>query len=253
MNIALADRPLWLLSWLVWRLIPGRGAVKLAEFSFTELGSGLDMLAAVEETPRREMRARYFQHALDELRHSELFRNRARAVGGSGGRAEAVLDDLGYIDSHGIRGKTSLFQQLGEREFLAFVWVAESRAAQQFGVYIDLLGTDPSTKEMFNNIARDERFHIAYSRAELDRMIAEGEGRAASWAVLRVRVRRLGEAWLRFSRVLGDVMSGLWLGIIYFIGVGPFAWLARRTERPKLGLLPVAAALPPRELAWEMG
>ena len=74
MAVPLRRLPFLALSWVIWRLWPGRAATKMAEFSHTEAGSGLDMLAATEETVRPELRARYFRHALDELEHARLFR-----------------------------------------------------------------------------------------------------------------------------------------------------------------------------------
>jgi hypothetical protein len=246
--------PLRAVSWLVWRLVPGRAATKMAEFSHTEAGSGLDMLAAVEETPRPELRARYFRHALDELRHARLFRERAIALtearaaeshGAAPGRAQAVLDDAGYLAAQGIRGTDSLFKQLGELEFLAFVWVAERRGAEQFDVYADLMRDDPATTAMFAEIARDERFHIAYSRAELDRYAAAGAHGDVRWAVTRVRVRRVWQMWLRFSRNLGNVVSAVWLGILYVVVLAPFSVVARRAERRAPGFLPPPPGPPP--------
>ena len=55
------DWLLWTISQVVWR-IPGRGSRKMAGFSHTEAGSGLDMLSAAEETPRRDMRANSIGH-----------------------------------------------------------------------------------------------------------------------------------------------------------------------------------------------
>lgn len=246
-------------SWLVWRLVPGRAATKMAEFSHTEAGSGLDMLAAVEETPRPELRARYFRHALDELRHARLFRERAvalaeargRAGGAAPGRAQAVLDDAGYIAAQGIRGTESLFGQLGELEFLAFVWVAEKRGAEQFDVYADLLRDDAATTAMFAEIARDERFHIAYSRAELDRYAAGGARGDVRWAVARVRARRVWQAWLRFTRDLGNVVSAAWLGVLYFLVLGPFSLVARRAERRVRGFVtPPPGPAPATRARW---
>lgn len=229
-------------SGVVWRLVPGRAATKLAEFSHTEAGSGLDMLAAAEETPRREMRARYFRHALDELRHARLFRDRALAMSGPRSRARAVLDDADWLVEHGIRGDTSLFQRLGETEFHAFVWVAETRGAEQFDVYARLLRDDAATAAMFATIAEDERFHIAYSRAALDRFAPD----AGPAAVRRVRARRAWEAWLRFSHALGAAVAGAWLSVLY-LALAPLALAARLSERPTEGFV----APPPRAPAPE--
>ena len=220
---------------MVWKLVPGRAATKMAEFSHTEAGSGLDMLAAVEETPRPELRARYFRHALDELRHSRMFRERAQAWAlprsQGRGRTQAVLEDAGYIASQGIRSNESLFQQLGEREFLAFVWVHELRGAEQFDIYARILGGDEATAAMFAEIAKDERFHISYSRAELDRLAKAGEHAEVRTAIFRVRARRLWQGWLRLTRDFGNFMAGIWLGILYVFLLGPFSFAARREVR----------------------
>ncbi len=231
------DWLLWSISQLVWR-IPGRGSKKMAGFSHTEAGSGLDMLSAAEETPRREMRAKYFRHALDELKHARMFKNRALALAGNRtDRTRAMLEDSSFIKEHGINQAESLFSQLGELEFLAFVWIAEKRGAQQFDVYADLMKDDAATREMFEEIADDERFHIAYSRTELDRYEAAGDSKQVKAAVGRVKRRRFLEAWLRFSVVLGDFMSRLWLGLLYVFVIGPSSIFARMTERTPRGFI----------------
>jgi len=231
------------------RLVPGRAATKMAEFSHTEAGSGQDMLAAAEETTRRELRARYFRHALDELRHARLFRERALALARARGRTQAVLEDAGYIAAHGIRGTESLFARLGELEFLAFVWVAEKRGAEQFEVYADLLRDDDATAAMFAEIARDERFHIAYSRAELDRYGARGDAARVRSAVFSVETRRLWEGWLRVSHDIGAAVAGLWLSLLYFALIGPFSLVARWSEPRTTGFSAPAPRPPAAERA----
>jgi rubrerythrin len=231
------DWLLWTVSSVVWR-IPGRVPAKLAGFSHTEAGSAFDMLAAVEETPRREMRVKYFRHALDEMKHATMFRKRAIALSSKRtGRTQAMLDDSSFIREHGINEADSLFSKLGEIEFLAFVWIAERRGAQQFDVYADLLKDDDDTQAMFAEIAKDERFHISYSRAELDRYETDGELEAVKEAVSRVKRRRWLEAWLRFSIVMGDFMSNLWLGILYILVLGPSSIFARISERQPRGFV----------------
>ena len=249
-GIAWTSRPLWALSLLIWRVLPGRAATKLAEFSHTEAGSGLDMLSAVEETDRHELRLRYYRHALDELKHSRLFREQAAALAGSQSRAQAVINDSDYILEQGINTRESLFSQLGEGEFLAFVWVHEARGAEQFEVYADLLKDDPSTAAMFDEIARDERFHIAYSRAELGRVLSPT---AARRAVFRVRARRLWQGWLRASHRLGDAVARFWLTLLYVFVIGPFSLVARTLETRREGLVPPPPPRPPAERAQEMG
>lgn len=237
--IPLSDRPLWALSWLIWRVVPGRASTKMAGFSHTEQGSGLDMLGAVEHTERREMRRKYYRHALDELRHSRMFAERSRILATTWSRADAVLQDSGFIQAQGINEKQTLFEKFDEIEFLAFVWVHELQGARQFALYADLLSDDDETAVMFDEIARDERFHIAYSKAELDRYADKGQRSAVRNAVWRVRGRRVWQGWLRFSHDLGAFMSGLWLSILYIFFLGPFSIIARLTERESGGLQPI--------------
>jgi len=237
MGLMARDWPLWFVSSFVWRL-PGKPSLKLAGFSHTEQGSGLDMLAATEETDRREMRARYFRHALDELKHAVMFKNRAAALAPkTKNRTTAVLNDAEFIASHGINQAQSLFKQLGELEFLAFVWVAEKRAVEQFDVYTDILKKDTETVDLFNKIFGDEMFHVSYSRAELDRYAEQGQAQEVKQAIFRVKRRRVLEIWLRFSRVLGDFMSTLWLSLIYILILGPSSVMAKLTEKQKVGFI----------------
>ena len=239
-------------SWIVWRLVPGRGATKMAEFSHTEYGSGLDMLCAVEETSRREMRRRYYQHALDELNHAELFRKRAKALQ-KNERTQAVLFDSGYMNDRGITGERSLFSQMNEVEFLAFVWIHEKRGAQQFDIYANLMSEDKITTQMFDKIAKDERFHIAYSRKALDTFQKNGEIDRVKLAIRKIHYQRLLHAWMRFAHRLGQVVTGVWLTLIYFLLVGPFSLLARLLEPAPMGLETVTEASSAIERAREMG
>ncbi len=241
------------LSWFVWKLVPGRGATKLAEFSYTEAGSGLDMLVAAEQTERRDMRLKYFRHALDEMKHSRMFRARSESLSRERSRTRAVLDDGDYIRSHGIRSDRSLFEQIPEMEFLAFVWAHEARAFDQFQVYAGLMRDDPETSRMFEEIGRDERFHISYSRAELERARERGESAAVRRAIWKVEWRRFSQMWLRFSRDLGHFMAGLWLSLAYLLLVGPFSIIARITEKSEGGLCAVASRPPAPVRAREMG
>ncbi len=214
-----------LVSELSWRL-PGWPVRLLTGFSQAERGSCYDMLAAVEQTERRELRLKYFRHAMDESRHAGLFLGRARALGGMD-RTQAVVADAGYLTEHGIVGGETLIERKGELDFLAFVHVAESDAVEQFKVYLDRDLPDPDTRATLERILRDERFHVTYSRAALEHYRSLGRGREVDRAVLKVRWDRLKEAWLRASLRLGNLVSGLWLLLMYLVLVGPFRLIAR--------------------------
>jgi hypothetical protein len=227
----------WMVSWVVWK-IPARRAVKLAEFSHTEEGSSLDMLAAAEsESVRPQLRRKFFLHALDEHRHAQWFAERATIMAPGRSQPHMILEDVSYIRDHGIRGDESLYEQLGEIEFLTFVWLQERQAGRQFGVYVRVLKDDPVTARMFEAVKEDERFHTNYSRLELDRLANAGQVTAVRRAAWRVRLRGFAQTWLRLARIIGDLMAGVWL-LLLFAMLAPFALFARYFEPLKGGFLP---------------
>lgn len=213
-------------SEVAWRL-PGWPRRFYASFRDSEAGSAVDMLAACELTSRRDLRRKYFRHALDETRHAGIFQARAEANGGGRDRARAALVDAGTLQRHGIVEGRTMFERLGELEFLAFVHVAENDAVEQFNVYRDRRLPDPESWEALGHILKDEHFHVSYSRQELDRWRKEGRGGEVDAALSRVRWRRLKEAWLRFSRGVGLVMGSAWLLAVYAVIVAPFRLVAR--------------------------
>ena len=213
-------------SEIAWRL-PGWPARFAASFADSERASCVDMLAAAEHTERADLRRKYFIHALDESRHAGLFLARCVALGGGKDRARAALDDSGALQRHGTVEGKSMFERLGELEFLAFVWVAEADAVEQFGVYLDRELPDPDTRATLQTILKDEHFHVSYSNQELERFRKQGRDHDVTWALRRVRGNRLLEAWLRFSRDFGAVVTALWLCAAYALVLGPFRLVAR--------------------------
>src|ERR1700674_2080034 len=226
----------WLASWVVWK-IPARRAAKLAEFSHTEEGSSLDMMAAAEgENVRPNLRRKFFIHALDEHKHARWFADRATALTTASKPARRILEDVNYIRDHGIRGDKSLYEQMGVVEFLACVWLQGRQAGRQFGVYVNLLKDDPVTAEIFQQVRDDERFHTNYSRLELDRMAKAGDQAKVRRAVWNVKFRGLRQSWLRLARGLGELMAGIWLLLLYII-LTPFGVAARWFDRDTTGFV----------------
>ncbi|HCH63833.1 MAG: hypothetical protein CL927_07410 [Deltaproteobacteria bacterium] len=219
-----------LVSPLAWSR-PGAERRFLASFSETERGSAVDMLAAAELTERRDLRRKYFIHALDETRHARLFARRAGDFGAESVRARAALNDANTLQAHGIVGGRSLFERYGELEFLAFVHRSEALAVEQFGVYHDLELLDEKTDQMLQNILRDEHFHVGYSRTELERYTRSGKGADVQRALRKVFWRRPWEAWMRFSVQIGHVVTSFWMTVLYLVVVAPFKLGAAR-ERP---------------------
>ena len=215
----------WATGSIAWRL-PAERRRLLSAFARAEHGSALDMLAAVSTTQRRDLRRKYFRHAMDEWRHAGIFRARAAAQGGRDA-ADAGREEAGLLLEHGIVGGRTLFERLGEEGFLAFVYVAEADAVEQFDVYRRHQMPDPDTHAALDRILKDEAFHVSYSRQELVRMGGPDAAPDRLPAVRAARWNRVKEAWLRLSRDIGTVVGGLWLAALYAVVVAPFRLVAR--------------------------
>ncbi len=194
-------------------------------FHFTELGSAFDMFKATELTKRGELRKKYFRHALDEARHSHLFMKRVMEMGGASG--VAGLHGGGTTNMHDVVEGQTLFERLGELEFLAFVYIAEAEAVEQFKVYQDHRLMDDRTEAMMEGILQDEYFHVSYSRAALDQYRESGREEEVKKAMRRVKRRRLGERWLIFANTIGDTVTFVMLTLLYTIFLGPGRLIAR--------------------------
>src|SRR4051812_49979602 len=73
------DRILWPVHRWVWSDFDRR-VRKLIAFSKVEGAGGRDILRAAELTPDPLLRRLYLEHAIDELRHADLFRDRGAAL-----------------------------------------------------------------------------------------------------------------------------------------------------------------------------
>jgi bacterioferritin (cytochrome b1) len=168
----------------------------------------------------------YLRHAEDELRHAALFRARGQELlrglpnAGAGFEAnwlapgERGLDDLRVSHER-------------DESLLAFLHLSEKAAAQRFALYRQVLGKDPVTRAVFDDVLQDEAFHMTYTQTQLAR-VATGRPGARLW---RARLGRLWKAYLRIAAALASVMGTLLLRLQYFVVLPPFALLARRAAR----------------------
>jgi rubrerythrin len=223
---------------LAWRR-DAQIAERLEAFSATEAGSALDMLKAAELVPDRRLRRLFFRHATDEARHAQLFHAAALELAPMRTRGRE-----GYGLIHATR--QNLFARYGLTRFVAFVYLAERRAARQFVVLRDRLAHRPELARLFERILRDERFHVAYSEHLLEQWSRAGRRNEIRLALFRVRVDRAWGAWRRSGRRVGDLLAKSLLLALYVLVVPWFALLARWRDRPQTGwCLP---PLPPRSL-----
>src|SRR5437870_10478686 len=80
-----------------------RRAHKLLRFGETETDGGRDIVRAAEVTPDPLLRRLYLEHAIDELHHGDLFRERAAALLRTRAtRSMALFDSNPLPGGHGL-------------------------------------------------------------------------------------------------------------------------------------------------------
>jgi rubrerythrin len=199
---------------------------KLLMFADVETDGGRDILRAAEVTPDPLLRRLYLEHAIDELRHGDLFRDRGAALLLTRpARANGLFSGSPLPGGHGLDDLAID----GEPDFrlLAFLHIAEKSAAGRFEIYREVVPDDPSTREIFEQILRDEVFHMNYTYTQLVRIAP----RTYRWHVWRARASRLWKRYLRSAAGLAGLIGATLLTLVYFVALPPFAWLARRAER----------------------
>jgi hypothetical protein len=217
---------LWPVHSWVW-LDTARRASNLLRFAETEAEGGRDLVRAAELTPDPQLRTLFLFHARDEYRHAELFRRHGsllhQALSGtrrSGDRADWLAP--------GERGLDDLrIEELETGALLAFLHLSEKSAATDFASYRDVLERDPPTRAVFDQVLRDEVYHMNYTLAQLVR-VSPQRHRVLLW---RARLSRLWKGYLRLALALASVISGLILTLLYFTLLPPFGYLAKRAAR----------------------
>src|SRR6266850_3061504 len=166
---------------------------KLLAFAEVEGDGGRDILRAAEGTADPLLRRLYLAHAIDELHHADLFRQRGAALLQARPPRSTPLS-ASWLPSgdHGIDDLR--VENEPDEALLAFLHVAEKAAAGRFTIYRDVVQDDPSTRAVFEEILHDEVFHMNYTYTQLAR-ISPQFYRKRLW---RARFSRL---WKRYLRV----------------------------------------------------
>ena len=222
---ALVDRMLQPLHRWVWGDFDRR-VRKLIAFGEVEGDGGRDILRAAELTPDPLLRRLYLAHAIDELHHADLFRQRSAALLRTrSARVSSLFNATPLPGGHGLDDLT--IEGEPDHRLLAFLHIAEKAAAGRFAIYREVVDDDPATRAIFEEILRDEVFHMNYTYTQLAR-ISPASYRRHVW---RARASRLWKRYLRLAAVVAGVFGTAILTIQYFILLPPFAWMARRAER----------------------
>src|SRR4030095_8312784 len=100
-----------------------------------------------------------------------------------------------------------------DHRLLAFLHVAEKAAAGRFAIYRDVVEDDPSTRAIFEEILRDEVFHMNYTYTQLARVLPK----SYRWQVWQARASRLWKRYLRVAAVVAGLFGSAILMLQYFI------------------------------------
>ena len=207
---------------------------KLLAFAAVETDGGRDILRAAELTPDPLLRRLYLAHAIDELHHGDLFRERGAALLMKRPARDTLFNSNPLPGGHGLDDLS--IEGEPDHRLLAFLHVAEKSAAGRFTIYRELVDDDPSTRAIFEEILRDEVFHMNYTYTQLARVLPASYRRQ----VWRARATRLWKRYLRVAAAIGNVIGSAVLTLIYFILLPVFAWVAKRAERREpLGWIPI--------------
>jgi len=209
---------------------------KLLAFAEVEGDGGRDILRAAEVTSDPLLRRLYLEHAIDELHHADLFRQRGTALLQlRPTRSKALFNTSPLPGGHGLDDLA--IEGEPDHRLLAFLHVAEKAAAGRFEIYREVVDDDPPTRAIFEEILRDEVFHMNYTYTQLTRVLPRSYRRQ----VWQARANRLWKRYLRVAAAVAGVLGTAILTIVYFVVLAPFAWLAARAERREpAGWRPVA-------------
>jgi hypothetical protein len=211
---------------------------KLLTFADVETDGGRDILRAAEVTPDPLLRRLYLEHAIDELHHGDLFRERGAALlRGTHTHRHVLFNGNPLPGGHGLDDLS--IDGEPDHRLLAFLHVAEKAAAGRFAIYREMVGDDPQTRAIFEKILRDEVFHMNYTYTQLIRISPQAYRRH----VWRARGKRLWNRYLRVAAAVAGLIGSTLLTVMYFVLLPPFAYLAKRGERREpIGWIPISRA-----------
>ena len=212
---------------------------KLLAFAEVETDGGRDILRASELTPDPLLRRLYLEHAIDELHHGVLFRERGAALlRARASRAAPLFNGNPLPGGHGLDDLR--IEGEPDHRLLAFLHVAEKSAAGRFAIYRRLVDDDPAdTRHFRTDSARrgvPYELHVRAARARLAEVVSLA-------ALARAGAAGCGSATCGIAAAIGDVMGTAVIALVYFVVLPPFAWMAKRAHRAEAeGWKPARAA-----------
>jgi len=225
---------------------PARKLRTLESFAETEEDGGRDLEVAARRAADPDLRSHLLRHADDEKRHAAIFRKhaadlRARlALAARDAQESDRVYDLSRgrkgheVDAHGFF-RAGLCDELGEVAYVAMLNVAEQRAAWVFNVHHGLNAGDPELCASFEEILRDEKYHVAYTQRFLERWTAEGRGKEVEEGLSSAKASRFIGAWKRLGVRSAAGFAHVLLFVLYWTVLLPFGLVARASRSAPAG------------------
>ena len=203
---------------IVWNLSRKRAAQAFQKFSATEADSGWQFLYALEATEDAALRAELFKNAMEEMYHASEFEKLSN------------LCTNALLSKPKPERKPIYDPRKPYAAFLSYVYVGEKDVYDQFDAYSAALKKavfgEGLSHSVFEEAKEDEDGHLNLAKTEL--MKEYGSKRAATVEITKIRLKRAYEAWLRFSKRIGEFSSTIILSCLYFVFGSFFVFPCRK-------------------------
>ena len=189
-----------------WRASRTRTALGLQRFAITEVDSAWQSLQALHGAENPRLRAKLFQHALEEIHHGALFRGLCVAYSDAPPAMPTTERQALYRSEHGAAGLIPFF---------AYEFVGERDVRDEFTTYAAAAPYD-DIKQLFERAKLDEKGHAIYTERALDEL-TDARPWHRRFALVRAVGTRRYEAWLRLSKHIGEVPPAILMSALYFL------------------------------------
>jgi hypothetical protein len=184
-----------------WGSDPGHAARALKRFGDVEADSAWQYLCALDHCRDTAVRRMLFENVLEEFKHADAFYGAAHTLATQrlhGGDQRRTCLTAGPSDLP---------------RFLAYAHVCEEAIHGQFDSYASACHL-PAVSQVFRDISADEATHGSETLRHLERLA--GSPAAAQRQLVRARLQRVYEAWMRFAARLGNVTFYPVLALLFF-------------------------------------
>jgi hypothetical protein len=198
-----------------WSLAPGRVPEVIRGFHATEADGVWHLYRSLRQITDPRQRAIVFAHCLEEEAHADAFAQTYAHYG------ERVFTPVLYERKALYAEGTPLWKTF------AFVHVGEVDATQRFRLLAAALPAG-ALKACLRTVVSDEEGHVGLtSNMILGMGASQGQVRRE---IVRVRLVRLWERWLRVGKRVVDTLASALLSVVYFA----FGLLLRGAARRRL-------------------